>query len=50
MPKKAQPDIFLLVVVTVLVGMGVVMIYSASAIVALRDYQTPYFFLQRQLT
>jgi cell division protein FtsW len=49
MPKKAHPDFLLLVIVTILVGIGVVMIYSASAIVALRDYKTPYFFLQRQM-
>jgi cell division protein FtsW len=49
MPRKAHPDFLLLVFVTILVGVGVVMIYSASAIVALRDYQTPYYYLQRQL-
>jgi cell division protein FtsW len=49
MPKKAHPDFLLLVIVTILVGIGVVMVYSASAIVARRDYKTPYFFLQRQM-
>jgi cell division protein FtsW len=49
MPRKANPDFLLLVLVTALVGVGVVMIYSASAIVALRDYKTPYYYLQRQL-
>jgi cell division protein FtsW len=49
MPRKSNPDFLLLVLVTALVGVGVVMIYSASAIVALRDYKTPYYYLQRQL-
>lgn len=49
MPKKAHTDYFLLVLVTMLVAIGVVMIYSASAIVALREYKTPYYYLQRQL-
>jgi cell division protein FtsW len=49
MPRKAHPDFFLLVLVTILVGVGVVMIYSASAIVALRDFKNPYYYLQRQL-
>ena len=49
MPRKAHPDFFLLVVVTVLVGIGVAMIYSASAIVALKDHMNPYYYLQRQL-
>lgn len=49
MPRKTNPDFFLLVVVTILVVIGIVMIYSASAIVALKDYKTPYYYLQRQL-
>lgn len=49
MPRKANPDFLLLVLVTVLVVLGVVMIYSASAIVALKDYKTPYYYLYRQL-
>lgn len=49
MPRKVQPDFFLLIIVTVLVGIGVAMIYSASAILALKDYKTPYYYLQRQL-
>ncbi len=49
MPKKARPDFFLLSVVSILVGIGIVMIYSASAIVALKIHKTPYYFLQRQL-
>ena len=49
MPRKTNPDFFLLVVVTILVVLGVVMIYSASAIVAEKDYKTPYYYLQRQL-
>jgi len=49
MPRKAHPDLFLLVIVTVLVVLGVAMIYSASAIVALKDFKTPYYYLYRQL-
>jgi len=49
MPRKVRPDFFLLFVVTILVGIGVAMIYSASAIVALKDFKTPYYYLQRQL-
>ncbi len=49
MPRKSRPDFVLIVLVTIMVGIGVVMIYSASAIVALKDYKTPYYYLQRQL-
>lgn len=49
MPKKARPDFFLLVLVTVLVGIGIAMIYSASAIVSLKIHNSPYYYLQRQL-
>ena len=49
MPSKARPDIWLAIPVTILVVVGIVMIYSASAFVAVRDHEPPHYFLVRQL-
>lgn len=49
MPRKARPDIWLVLPVAVLVVLGVVMIYSASAFVAVRSHKSEYHFLVRQL-
>ena len=49
MPRKALPDIWLALPVLVLVVLGVVMIYSASAFVAVRAHKPQYHFLVRQL-
>ena len=49
MPRKTQPDFWLFALVLVLVSTGVVMIYSASAIVAADRFRDPYYFLKRQV-
>ncbi|MBI4842329.1 MAG: putative lipid II flippase FtsW [candidate division NC10 bacterium] len=46
---RAPSDRFLLVVTLVLVGLGIVMIYSASAIRAQERFGDPTFFLKKQL-
>ena len=49
MPRKLKPDPWLFGCVVVLVTVGVVMVYSASAIVAADRFQDPHFFLKKQL-
>src|SRR6185369_5778904 len=49
MPRKLTPDLWLFAVVVVLVSVGVVMVYSASAIVAAERFHDPFFFLRKQL-
>ena len=49
MPRKVAPDIWLFAVAIVLLSTGIVMIYSASAIVAADRFRDPYFFLKRQI-
>ena len=49
MPRKLRPDPWLFGAVVVLVSLGVVMVYSTSAIVAADRFQDPYFFLKKQL-
>jgi cell division protein FtsW len=49
MPRKLAPDCWLFAVALVLLSTGVVMIYSASAIVAADRFRDPYFFLKRQV-
>jgi cell division protein FtsW len=49
MPRKLTPDMWLLGVAVALLGVGVVMVYSASAIVAAGRFHDPYFFLKKQL-
>ena len=49
MPRKVQPDFWLFAIALVLVSTGVVMIYSASAIVAADRFRDPYYFLKRQV-
>lgn len=48
-PDRAPSDRFLLVVTLILVGVGIVMIYSASAIRAQERFGDPTFFLKKQL-
>ena len=48
--KRERPwDAWLLLIVCALMGIGVVMVYSASAVTALWDFNDEYFFLFRQL-
>jgi len=49
MPRKLSPDMWLFGVVLALVFFGVVMVYSASAIVAADRFGDPFFFLKKQL-
>jgi len=49
MPRKAHADIWLVLPVTLLVVLGIVMIYSASAFVAVRGHKPQYYYLVRQL-
>jgi cell division protein FtsW len=49
MPRKVTPDMWLFGVAMVLLSAGVVMVYSASAIVAADRFHDPYFFLRKQL-
>ena len=45
---KGRFDYLLLIVVLALVGIGIVMVYSTSAILAGERFQDPYYFLKRQ--
>ena len=49
MPRRARIDIWLVLPVTLLVVLGIVMIYSASAFVAVKKNQPQYYYLVRQL-
>src|SRR5919198_5304258 len=49
MPRKLAPDFWLFAVALVLLSTGVVMIYSASAIVSADRFRDPYFFLKKQV-
>src|SRR2546428_9225940 len=49
MPRKLRPDMWLFGAVVLLLSAGVVMVYSASAIVAADRLQDPYLFLKKQL-
>ncbi len=49
MPRRLMPDMWLFGVALVLVSIGVVMVYSASAILAADRFGDPYYFLKRQL-
>jgi len=49
MPRKLTPDMWLFGAAVILLSAGVVMVYSASAIVAADRFRDPYFFLKRQV-
>src|SRR5467141_373650 len=49
MPRKLVPDMWLFGAAVVLLSAGVVMVYSASAIVAADRFHDPYFFLKKQV-
>jgi cell division protein FtsW len=49
MPRQLRPDMWLFGVAVALLSTGVVMVYSASAIVAADRFADPYFFLKKQL-
>jgi cell division protein FtsW len=47
--RKGRPDVALFLVVFILAGMGLAMIYSSSAVLALKNYGTSFYFLKKQL-
>lgn len=49
MPRRLTPDMWLFGAAVILLSAGVVMVYSASAIVAADRFHDPYFFLKKQL-
>ena len=49
MPRKMSPDYWLFLLVLALLGLGVVMVYSASAILATDRFGDAHFFLKKQL-
>ncbi len=49
MPRPLRPDGWLLGVIVLLLAVGVVMVYSASAIVAAERFHDPTLFLRKQL-
>jgi cell division protein FtsW len=49
MPRKLRPDAWLFGIALALVSLGVVMVYSASAIIAADRFHDPFFFLKKQL-
>lgn len=48
MARKLKSDKFLFLATLLLVGASVVMVYSASAVIAMERYQQPYLFLFKQ--
>ena len=49
MDEHSKPDYFLFTVVMILTGLGIIMIFSTSGIVALQKFGDKYFFLRRQI-
>ncbi len=49
MKRRLRFDFILLIVTLALVGVGIVMVYSTSAIMAGDRFQDPYFFLKKQV-
>jgi cell division protein FtsW len=49
MARKLKSDRVLFIATILLVGLSIVMVYSASAVVALERYQKPYLFLTKQM-
>ena len=47
--KKSQPDIILIIVTLALLTIGLIMVYSASAIWAAYKFEDSFFFVKRQL-
>ena len=48
LPEKARVDPVILFTVLMLLTVGLVMVNSSSAIVALERYKDPYYFVKRQ--
>lgn len=48
--KRGKPDFWLILVIFLLVGYGLIMVFSTSYYKGLVDYQNSYYFFQKQLT
>ncbi|MCR8998287.1 FtsW/RodA/SpoVE family cell cycle protein, partial [Brevibacillus laterosporus] len=46
---RSAPDFVIVFVTLLLLGIGIVMVYSASAVFAQHKFQDPYFFTKRQI-
>jgi cell division protein FtsW len=46
---RTAPDFVIIAAVMLLLGIGIVMVYSSSAAIALKQYGDPYFFTKRQI-
>lgn len=50
MPRvRTHPDIWILIPALLILGIGVIMVYSASAVLAFHDYGDSFYYLKRQL-
>lgn len=50
MPKaRSAPDVYILLATLGLLGIGIVMVYSASAVLAFHEYGDSFYYLKRQL-
>jgi len=47
--KKGTPDLAIILITIVLLGVGVVMVFSASSVASLMEHNDPYYYLKRQL-
>ncbi|WP_199619006.1 stage V sporulation protein E [Paenibacillus alkalitolerans] len=47
--NRSVPDVYILLATLGLLGIGVVMVYSASAVLAFHEYGDSYYYLKRQL-
>ncbi len=45
---RSAPDVWLVLITLLLIGIGVVMVYSASAVLAFREFGDSYYFVKRQ--
>ncbi len=46
--KKGKPDFLIFVSVIILLGLGLVMVFSASSVMGMSHFDNPYHFVQRQ--
>ena len=47
--KKKSPDFLLFAIVLVLLTIGIIMVFSSSAVSAAQEFGDPYYYLKRQL-
>ncbi len=47
--KRGTPDPVIVLITIVLLGVGVVMVFSASSVASLMEHKDPYYYLKRQL-